>query len=237
MKLPKVLIFTPVYDKKDYSMDKFIQNSLQINYPNYTHILIDNSATQDYVQVLIKKTKGTNIGVYHVQRGNNTRESLARAQNFARKIAIEQDYDYMFSLESDITCAPDTIQRLMLHNYKVTTGLYLIGDKKTNTFIPCATLLEYQDNIKMYGTRLLKLDEIAEFIKPGLKQVAAGGFGCCLIARSVFTKITFMYEPHLDGHSDIWFFNECFRQQVPVIMDTSVKCDHDMSDWDEVKDK
>jgi glycosyltransferase involved in cell wall biosynthesis len=237
MKLPKVLVFTPVYDKKDYSLDKFLEYAKNLSYPNFKHILIDNSATQDYVQVLVKKTQGTDIGVYHVTRGNNTRESLARAQNFARKIAIDGDYDYMFSLESDIMCPHDAIQRLMIHNLPVTTGLYLIGDKKHNTFLPCVTLLEFKPEINMYGTRLLKLQEVQEFIQPGVKQVAAGGFGCCLIARSVFTKITFMYEPHLDGHSDIWFFNECFRQRFPVVVDTEVKCDHDMSDWNEVKDR
>jgi hypothetical protein len=237
--LPKVLIFTAIYDKKDYALPQFLEHAQKISYPNKRHILIDNSKGTGYYKKLQKRLEGTGIEVVHVQRGHTTRESLARAQQYARKLAIEENYDYMFSLESDIYPQEDSIiQDLMYTNKEVVSGLYLIGDREKNLFIPCATLLEFNEDIGMYGTRLLTMDEVPEFMSGGqLRQVGAAGFGCCLISRKVFTKIPFMYEPHFTGHSDIWFFNECFRNQIPVFVHTGVKCNHNLSDWKKVEDR
>jgi glycosyltransferase involved in cell wall biosynthesis len=250
MALPKVLIFTPTYDKKDYCIDAFVENALTINYPNKHHIIVDNSPTPEYSEQLKKRLAHTNIEVYHVPRGKTTREALARAQNFGRRMAIDGGYDYMLSLESDIFCPPDVIQRLMRWAKPVVTGIYMIGDKERDLFLPCVTLFRYVDSFGMLGTRLLGVegtkeeknqtmnwDEIEEFMKQPLQQVAAGGMGVCLMDIEILKKIPFMFELGLDGHSDIYWFNDCFRNKTPVFVDTTVQCDHDFSDWNAVKDR
>ncbi len=233
MKLPRVLIFTLIYEAKDYCLGEFLKHSKAITYPNTRHIFIDNSKTTNYYE----KLKGMGLEAYHVNRGANSREALARCQNFARKMAIEEDYPYLFSLESDIMCPPDIIQRLMVHGKDVISGLYYIGNKKTGVIIPCATLPKWNENIGAWGTRLLYKEEIDDFVKAGLVKVQAAGMGCCLIHRNAYIRTSFTYDPRFNGHSDIYFFNEMFQQKVPVFIDTDIKCEHDNSAWSEVKDR
>lgn len=228
--LPKVLVFTPIYEAKDYCLKDFIAHSKKLTYGNKRHIFIDNSQGREY----FTKLKRMGLDVFHVDRGDNSRQALAAAQNKARSIALEGDYDYMFSLESDIFPPEDIIERLMMHVKPVITGLYFIGPQ---TNVPCITLPEYQESIKAFGTRLLKVDEFRDYIRKGLKRVAAGGFGTALIRRDIFEKTNFTYDYRFQGHSDIYFFNWCFNNKVPVYVDTDIVCEHKNSDWKEVKDR
>lgn len=233
--IPKILVFTPIYDAKDYCLDAFVENCSKFNYPNYEHIIIDNSKTKKYYYDLQGKLHDTGIKVYHVTRGNNSRESLARAQNFARRYFLEGDYDYLMSLESDIFAPSDTLQRLLLHNKKVVTGWYLIGTKEVK--IPCITIKKFNEHLHAWGTRLLNAQEILEYTRHGLKEVAAGGMGVCLIKRGIVERFKFYYDPRFTGHSDIYFFNDCNNNKVKVYVDTDLTCDHQFSNWMEVQDR
>jgi GT2 family glycosyltransferase len=250
MKLPKILMFTPTYAGKDYCFDKFVENVGKFTYPNIKHIIIDNSPDDNYYKTLKERLVKSSIEVYHVDRGGSSREAIARAQNFARKMALEGEYDYMFSLESDIFPDYNIIERLLIHCKKVVTGLYLIGTEDKKLKVPCITVFDYKPEIGMFGSRLIGVKEdpntkkkfldekeIMDFLEPGLKEVAAGGMGVCLFHKDVFTKIPFMYEPKMNGHSDIFWFNECFRNQFRVFVDTGAYCEHEYSAWSKVTDR
>ena len=90
MKLPKVLVFTVTYDKKDYCFDGFAKQ-FPLNYPNFRHVWIDNTNDGG---VYADKLESKGLDVIRVKRGNTAREALARCQNVARKIALEEDYDF-----------------------------------------------------------------------------------------------------------------------------------------------
>ena len=231
--LPKVLIFTVTYEGKDYCLEKFLKGLNGINYPNYKHVFIDNSHDEKYSE----KLKKLGYDVIHVNRADNTREAIAISQNMARKIALEGNYNYLMSLESDIIPPKDVVQRLIRHGKDVITGLYHIGDKSKGQRVPCITLKKWNEQLGAYGTRLLAADEWEDYISNGLKQVEAGGFGCCLIHKSVFSKIKFYYFKELKGHSDIFFFNDCFRRKIPVFVDTDIICEHDNQPWEGIKDR
>lgn len=234
MKVSKVLIFTVTYNKKDYCLKDFIASANKLSYPNKHHIFIDN--TDDNGEYL-QRLKDLGLDAYKTQRGNNSREAIARAQNYARQYAIDNNYDYMFSLESDIFPPEDIIQRLMAWGKDVITGLYFIGQGIYKGRVPCITLPKFSHELKAFGTRLLAPQEFKEYKNNGLKKVAAGGFGCCLIYKDVFKKIRFVYDSRYTGHSDIYFFNDLFRNNIPVFVDTDVICGHDNSDWKDVVDR
>ena len=229
--LPKVLVFTAIYEGKDYCLQRFLRHAKALTYPNMRHIFVDNSKDKNY----FIKLKRLGLDVYHVERGNNSREALARAQMFARQIAIDQGYDYLFSLESDLMIPKDIIQRLMMHTKPVVTALYHIGTKDIR--VPCITMPYFDEKISAFGTKLLPRDQWSEYENKGLKQVQAGGFGTCLITRNIFTKFRFTYDQRFTGHSDIYFFNQCFNNKIPVYVDTDIICEHENSDWNDVKDK
>lgn len=238
MKLPSVLIFTITYSGKDYCLDEFIKHCDAIKYPNTRHIIIDNTDDKGvYFQKLKAKFRHTDYEVFRTERGNNSREALSRSQNFARRIAKVDDFDYMFSLESDIMCPPNIIGDLMAHAKPVVTGLYHIGDRAKGIRVPCITLKEFNKTIGAFGTRLLKTTEWDEYKNNGLKQVQTGGFGNCLIRREIFEEYAFWYDSRFQGHSDIYFFNDLFQDRVPVFVDTDIICDHQNSKWSDVEDR
>ncbi len=233
--IPKILIFTPTYEGKEYCREAFVENAKKIvaAWGNARHIFIDNTAHPQYAE----KLKRAGLEVYRVERGNNSRESLTRAQNFARKIAIDEGYDYLFSLESDIFPPHDILPRLYKRGKRVISGLYLIGDAKGGVRIPCITIKQFNDKLLAYGTRLLRADELAKYRNVGVKQVAAAGMGCCLIHKDVFTKLAFRYDPRFMGHSEIYYFNSLRLVQENAHVDTDIFCDHRNSDWKSVVDR
>jgi len=233
MKIPKILIFTVTYEGKDYILDEFLKHTQAIKYPNFKHIFIDNSEKPDY----FAKLTGLGLNAYRVQRGNNSREAIARAQNFARKMAIEENYDYILSLESDILVPPDIVWLLLRHSKPVVSALYMLGIKKEGLSIPCITIPEWREDIGAWGSRLLNLEEFKDYLHKGLKQVQAAGMGCCLMHKSTFLTTGFTYDPRFTGHSDIYFFNQMFERKIPVFVDTDILCAHENSNWLDVKDR
>jgi hypothetical protein len=237
MKLPKVLVFTITYEGKEYTREQFMSFISGINYPKqyYRHIIIDNSPTMDYYNKLVSLYGSENV--YHTERGNNSRESLARSQNFARRIALNDNYDYLMSIESDIMVPPNVIQHLISRGVKVVSTLYFIGDRKKGQRVPCITLPKFFEDMGAWGSRLIKPEEYNEYLNQGLKPVHSAGMGCCLITRNVFEKFTFYYDPRGIGHSDIFFFQDCFINKIPVYVDTDILTHHENSLWTDVKDR
>lgn len=235
--LPRVLVFTITYEGKEYCRERFMSFINNISYPksHFRHIIIDNSPTEDYYNKLVSIYGSDNV--FRTLRGNNSREALARSQNLARKIALEDNYDYLMSIESDIMVPPNIIQRLLQRGVKVVSSLYFIGDRSKNQRVPCIAIQEFHEDIGAWGSRLLLPDEYPDYFNQGLKMVHTAGMGCCLINRDVFEKFIFYYDPRCPGHSDIYFFMECFIKKIPVYVDTDVLCDHENSKWSDVKDR
>lgn len=227
---------SPTYEGKDYCLDAWIAQVSKLTYKNRTHLIIDNSPTLDYYNKLKVKLEPLGFKVVRVERGNNSREALARAQNFARKMALEEGYDYLFSLESDIFPPTNVIEGLMAWGKDVVTGLYLIGDKNIAQ-VPCITLPQYHEYANVWGTRLLKPEEFNDYLQKGLKQVQAGGMGVCLMSRRALLIQPFMYDSRFKGHSDIYFFSKMQASRIPVWVDTDMVCDHQNSNWSTVKDR
>jgi hypothetical protein len=237
MRLPKVLIFTPIYDGKDYCFQEFVENIKKFTYKNKEHIFVDN--TNDggvYFEKIKTILEPLGIKVFHVERGNSSREALARAQNFARNYFLNGDYDNFLSLESDIFPKANIVEALVSHTESVVTALYMLGFEHDGTRTPCITLDRKVEKTGTSGTKLIAPQEFKEYINKGKKEVAAGGMGCCLIERDVLEKIKFTFIPGLKGHSDVFFFNDVRRNRYKVYVDTNMYCEHKNSDWTKVKD-
>lgn len=237
MQWPKVLIFTPIYEKKDYSLNRFLKHAKELQYPRKEHIFIDNSKTDAYYRKVKRKVESFGFKIYHIERGATTREALTRAQNFARRKAIEGKYDYMFSIESDVYVPSDALLKLLRHGKDVVTALYHIGDRAKGQRVPCITLPEWNETLNAWGSRLLKPEEFKQYENIGLVRVQAGGMGACLISKYVFEDTPFFYDPRFQGHSDIYFFNQMFMRRIGVYVDTNIICEHENTPWDSVEDR
>lgn len=227
---PKVLVFSPTYEGKDYIFNEFYNAIKAIKYSNFEFIMIDNTEGMAYTH----KLRQRGVPVVHVSRGGNSRQALCNAQNYARKYAIQNDFDYILSIESDIICTPDVIQRLLKHNKKVVGALYYIGHVHK---IPCVFFVE-QMPTGAYRTKLIKHEEVASFINTGLRQCHGMGVGCTLIRRDVFTKYMFWFDERFDSkHSDVYMYMEFQNDGIPVFVDTDLIIEHYPSDWSKVVDR
>lgn len=231
-KLPSVFIFTPIYDKKDYCLKDFIENCKKFTYPNVRHVFVDNSKDLNYV----RKLRRMGLEAYHVTRGGSTREALARAQNFGRKLFLSGGYDYFFSLESDIFPPSNIIEKLLIHQLDFVSGLYMLGDITKKQRVPCITI-DYKTDKGTWGTRLLEPEEYMDYWQKGLKSVAASGLGCALLYKNVLRDIGFTYMPGHRGHSDIFFTMRARQHNYVVMVDTDAFCDHRNSDWSKIEDR
>lgn len=221
--IPKVLVFTVTYEGKDYCFDEFKQQVSQLSYPEeyFQHVWIDNSESLDYYN----KLKSEGLDVHRVERGNNAREALSRSQNYARRLAIDGDFDYILSIESDILGIPaDIIQRLIKNSKDVVGCFYHIGPPEHR--LGCVTINKKGAD-GLNGTRLVTMKETKELeVIDGLFPVNGCGLGCTLISREVFKDIVFMYYPELKAFSDVFFANDVWRNGFTIFLDSSIKLEH-----------
>lgn len=230
-----MLVFTPTYNGKEYCRKAFLENVKRIRYPNWDFLLIDNSKGTSYAS----KLRREGIKVVHLSRGNNSREALAASQNYARKKAIEEGYDYILSLESDIFPPEDIIFRFLKHNKLVVGALYFIGGMGDTPRVPCVFVTHYKEEQKQYGTRLINRQEHEELSAvKGLHRIHGMGVGCTLIHKSVFSKYNFWTDNRFDNkHSDVYFYMQLWNDGVPVFVDYDTVCHHENSDWSKVIDR
>jgi len=232
MEIPSVLVYTITYSGKDYVWDKFSEAAKAMSYPNYHHVIVDNTDDNgEYAEKLRKD----GFDVVRTPRGNNSREAMTRGQEWSRLKAIDENYDYIMSLESDIIVTPTIIQDLIGDAKEYVGALYFIGDEHTR--IPCITIPKKHETYGLMGTRLLEPHETKLFYKKGLINVNNCGLGCTLMERQVFTVVAYSYFPDLRTHSDSFYANEVWHKGFRVFVDTDIVLEHYNVPWDTVDDR
>ena len=230
---PKVLVAVPTYEGKNYIFPECYKAIKAFTYPNYEIVIIDNTESVDY---FLKSKRAGYKEFVHVQRGGNSRQALCNSQNYARKKAIDEGFDYLLFVESDLIPKPDIIESLIARAKPVLGSLYFIGTGGVQ--YPCLFLKEYKKDVMAMGTRMLLREEVPDYINKGLKQVHGLGLGTTLIRRDIFTRFPFWYdERFINKHSDVYFYMDLDNNGVPVFVDTDIITPHFPSKWEDVKDR
>jgi hypothetical protein len=227
--MKKVLIASPTADVKDYCFDKWIQNIRNFTYENSSLFVCDNSITREYYSE-IKKRYDYLGDFFNVARVTpplhmelSYKSLLAKSHDKCRLFALENDFDYLLHLETDIFPPIDVIERLLDSNKKVVGAMYHIelGNK--------SKLMIQQ--IEDFGNELREsynLDEAdINFVDGDVKKVFSCGLGCVLIHRSVLKEIEFRYEEGSPVHPDSFYFADLDSKHIPVYVDTSIYCKHE----------
>jgi FkbM family methyltransferase len=136
---------------------------------------------------------------------------------------VVKGYDYLFSVDSDISFPKDTLVKLLAHNKDVVCGLYIQRIPGTHT------LELYEKNI--YGG----MSNIPAEKLPinSLYEIAGCGFGCTLVKKEVMVTIgypQFKYYSaieHKDTVSeDVDFCTKAAAKGFRLWADTSILCAH-----------
>ena len=127
-------------------------------------------------------------------------------------------YDYLFSVDSDISFQPDTLKKLLSHNVDVVAGMYIQRQ-------PGQQVLE----IYRKGRNV----PYADLKGKGLVEIDGCGFGCVLVKSKVFTEIgypQFVYKSALDHKNTIsednYFCAQAKQKGFKVYADTTILCNH-----------
>ena len=223
---PKILIGTPTYSGKFYCIKEWVENIKSVSYDNFDLVLVDNSATDDY------KSKIESYGVKCIKSKffENPALSLYEARKKFFEYALDNNYDFIFSVEQDVFPPPDTLKRLLNHKKSVIGAPYLLNPltnesrRKVDWIVSCADL--DKEIILTDGNQAMYWLLYSEIKNTGLRQVRSCAFGCTLIDCRVLKQIKPRLIGGLKRFDDYYFFEDCFSSQIKVFADTDILVPH-----------
>lgn len=168
--------------------------------------------------------------IYNMKRGDNDVTfdfvrgyDCARARNIIAKRAMDEGFDHVLMIDSDIVIPEDALLCMLEYPAEVVLGCYP------------------HKNTKNHEVELFKLgqpDFVTRFTYDELPvdfprmSVKGGGMGCALIQTDVFKKLKFPwfnYKIYNSGSvlsEDLYFCNEARKAGMKVQGDMRVRCGH-----------
>lgn len=146
----------------------------------------------------------------------DSRDTIAR-------YAVENDYDYVLYVDSDMVFDSKDLLRLLSHQVGICSGLYVTrqGERKNVAYSKVITR-------RRFPYRQPKL--ITDIRTSGFGPVSACGFGFCLIKTSVLKCMLKYYkslfEPFKGVGEDIAFCLRAKRVGFKTFIDRDVKLGH-----------
>ncbi len=232
MTKPHILVGCPTSFHKAYCLEAYLAAVKALTYKHITFVLVDNSPDDSYADLL--ESKGITVfkAPYHAE---SARERIVVSRNMLRQHALDNDYDYFFSLEQDVIPPPDVLEQLLSCQQPVVTGVYCKDYTLTKEGRPISKTvmpLLYRRVNDEFVEQLKWKDVEQNAIFP----VAVSGLGCLLIHRDVLQKIFFRFDPVKEVFDDVWFCEDLYHLKIPLYANTAVKCKHLVSgmNWESI---
>lgn len=227
MSKPKILIAAPVRDR-EYHLPRYLQCLQDVNYPKEQigfYFLVNDSSDsslellQDFKHEVGEEYRSCeieewNLGTVKDERKHNVRTkvyaALAKLRNRVLEKFEESDYDYLFSVDSDIYVKPQILARLVAHDKAFVAAMISNLRRK---FCPNALLKRGQSWARFKPSK----DE------PALYEVDVTG-AVALMSRAVTGC---RYAWHKQGE-DIPFCQAVQEAGHRLYLDTALLAVHDM---------
>ena len=225
-KVPKILIAAPQSDVKNYCFVDWLMNIKRFSYPQdrIELYLADNSDTKLNV---IRLTKVGIKAKYIPKNGRGIIETMAECHQSCVDYAIENDFDYLLHLETDVFPKHDILEKLITMNKPIACGLYHIFDGAYRE--PMLRIIE-KDNqgyVKAYGINTAQ----GNYLNGKPLDVYSGALGCTLIRKDILPKVKFRAVDGEMQHPDTWFANDMKNQRIPITVHTGAFCEHKNKSW------
>ena len=219
MQNPKVLVGCPTSYHKEYALKQYAEAVKSLDYDNYDILLVDNSPDDVYYNKI--KENGLNVikGPYF----EGAMQRIIASRNLLRKYALDNNYDYLFSLEQDVIPNKDMLTKLTSHNKEVVSGIYFVHNIINNKrlLIPQIFIELPSKTNNLPDMRWLTEEE---FNNNEIIKIVSCGMGCVLIHRNILEKIEFRSENNV--FDDRFFGIDLYNKNISMYCDTSVKCKH-----------
>lgn len=220
----KVLVAAPTGELKDYAFKRWVENVKKFTYPNYDVHIVDNSENRNYMNK-VRMLYGDFLSVERVSpiQYPNFKHALAKSHDKCSEKVLNDGYDYLLHLESDVFPPIDVIERLMEHNKRIIGALYHIELGEQSKL-----MIQEIEGFGSVHRETFNLDETdISFVDGTVKKVFSCGLGCVLIHRSLLEKVEFRFEGDGSVHPDSIFYGDVNQLGQSVYVDTSIYCEHD----------
>ena len=176
----------------------------------------------DFVKSLLYMHKGDNPTVYLKQNS-----LVYDSRNLLSLYAIENKFDNVMWLDSDMTFPPDILDRLESYNMPMVTGLYVKRHKNITPVI-YETLAEptRQDD----GRLTANIEPYVNYPRNAFFPVAGCGFGCVLTSTSLLKEVWDHFGPAFAPYpwagEDLSFCYRVNQLGHQIYCDSSISCGH-----------
>lgn len=240
---PKILVASPTYQGMQYCQKQFLKTINNLNYNNYDVLIVDNSE-EDKNFNLLKENKNINV-IWDKSYEKNKLLRLVNSRNKIINYALENNYDYILMMDSDVIPPKNIIQELVDCDKDIVSGLYsnyFIIDGKTQ-YMPVAWTALTEKEFKEIKQKI----QLPDFVKSHLDlrahltnkeadsnklmQVVIPSAGCMLISKNVFSKVKYQILDTQDMNNirttdDIGFILNARKLGFNAYCNTKVKCNH-----------
>jgi len=148
---------------------------------------------------------------------------VEQVRNLIAHWTVQNGFDYLFAVDSDISFPKDTLVKLLSHDKDIVSGVYIQRIPGTHT-------IEIMRSNEFGGVTHVDWDTIKG---QGLVPIDGCGFGCALIKADVFRGISypqFVYKSAIDHKDtiseDVYFCMRARENGFSLWCDTSVICEH-----------
>lgn len=190
-------------------------------------LLVDNSKDPEAHKLITELNP--ELEVIYSPFGGTTRKSQCDAYNVIRARVLDEGYDYLMIIESDLFPQEGIIEDLMANDKDIVGAPYLIyGQGNDCDATPCVTSGKFAPSPSGFRETFMEWSEL----DGTLKQTMGGcGLGCCLIKREVLETITsFKWAK---SHADTYFHRDAHRLGFETWIDTRFMVDHHPSEYPE----
>lgn len=223
MEKPRILVGCPVYSGKKYITPYWIENIKKLNYPNFDIFVVDNS---EPIEQFEKFFEDTGVKVKKSPYLKNPFERLAKARQILNNYAIENNYDYLLSIEQDVIVPSNLIEKLLAHKKDVVAAPYIVSShtnkrrRLLDYIISASKLHKKYDSVNGIDVNEWYLSQ--EIQGQGLIQVKSCSLGCTLISTKILKKIPVRIDLSVARADDSYFFHDCYNRGIPIFLDSSL---------------
>ena len=218
MKMNKILIGVPTYPGQEYCLEEFMRHLKAINYDHFDVLFVVDKNEEKYQ----RKIQKMGFECARVSEEKSFRcANITYCRRLLRKKMLEENYDYLLFIDSDVMVQPDIIKKLIQHKKTICSGIFMstfpLPDGRK---VVAPVLYDFAPGGK------LRLMQKKEILDDSLKKVAVCGFGCCLLRRDVLEKVDFRWYEQSKSGEDVAFCHDAAQIGFEAFVDCSVRTWH-----------
>ena len=219
----KVLIAAPTSERHDYVFEEWLEAINNQSYKNFDVLVVYTGTDDKYARYLQSKGIIVLFDAWDSSK-NVIVQHLAHSREMYRLYAVENNYDYIFHVDTDTILPVNAIEELMAFN--VDQVGYVVQVYPKEQYQPPCVFSSGEINMNQgdkNGLNYYSWSWVYKY-KGQLRKVYASALGVLLVKRRVFENVHFRTHPTFINGEDLWYYAEadekgyeayCYVKRIP----------------------